>query len=158
MNRALLECIADRKFGAPEIAEVLAFFGQDPPACVFCGAVPIARWDHLVPVTKGGDTVLGNMVPTCSKCDDSQRDEDFAEWAAGSAPGSPRSRGIADVDQRIKRIRAYVAKYAYQPRNPTQRLNEQELRQFHVLREDLGKLRKDFDDLIAAFRKRSGLR
>jgi len=131
MNRALLECIAVREFGATEITEVLTFFGGDPPTCVFCGG-PIERWDHLVPVTKGGDTVLGNMVPACSKCDDSKGDAEFEQWAVGAAPGSPRSREIADVEQRVGKIGEYVAKYGYEPRSPDQRLNEEELRQFDL--------------------------
>jgi hypothetical protein len=158
MNRALLECIAVRKFGAPEIAELLSFFGNDPPVCAFCGAEPIMRWDHLVSVTQGGDTVLGNMVPACSKCDDSKGHQPFDVWALGPAPGSPQSRGISDVGQRLEKIRQYVARYGYQPRTPDQRLNAEELRQFEVLRADLSRVRKDFDELIADFRKRSGLR
>lgn len=61
MNRALLHCIAVRKFGVPEIAELLKFFGDDPPACGFCGARPIIRWDHLVPVSKGGDRIRRSL-------------------------------------------------------------------------------------------------
>lgn len=158
LNRALLECIAVRQFGATEIREVLKFFGDDPPACAFCGAAPISRWDHLVPVTQGGDTVLGNMVPACSKCDDSKGDQPFEAWALGSAPGSPRSRGVADLEQRLAKLRDYAASYAYRPRAPHERLNAEEMRQLEVLRADLARARKDFDDLILCFRARAGLR
>ena len=85
VRRALLDCIADRRLGKTEIAEVLSYFGDDPPACVYCGATPINRWDHLVPISKGGDTTLGNIVPACSKCDDSKRDLPFKEWVVGNA-------------------------------------------------------------------------
>lgn len=60
VDRALRERLAERKFGRAEVEKVLEHFG-DPPNCAFCGDERIARWDHLVPVTRGGDTVLGNM-------------------------------------------------------------------------------------------------
>lgn len=80
LNRALLEGISDRKFGAAEMRRLLEYFGSDQPRCVYCGAIELARWDHLIPVKAGGDTVLGNMVPACAPCDDSKRDLDFAQW------------------------------------------------------------------------------
>ena len=158
VERALLECIAVRQFGKTEVQEVVAFFDLDPPACVFCGATPIQRWDHLIPVSRGGDTILGNIVPACARCDDSKRDLPFEVWALGDAPNSPQTRGVPDLAHRLARVRDYVAKYAYQSRTPEQRLNEEELHQFALLREDLRKLRKDFDALIALFRKRTGLK
>jgi hypothetical protein len=158
VERALMECIAVRQFGKPEIQEVLAFFGANPPSCAFCGAFPIQRWDHLVAVSKGGDTVVGNIVPACAKCDDSKGALPFEEWALGSTPGSPTSRGIADVRERVERIRSYVAKYAYSPRPPEERLAPDELAQFGVLRDDLRRLRHDFDQFIVLYRARTGLR
>jgi hypothetical protein len=158
VERALFEGIAVRQFGKTEIQEVLAFFGADPPTCAFCGATPIQRWDHLVPVNKGGDTTLGNIVPACAKCDDSKRDLAFDEWAFGSSPGSPTSRGIPDLAQRMERIRSYVANYSYRPRLPKERLAPDELAQFGVLRDDLRRLRRDFDQFIALYRKRTGQR
>jgi hypothetical protein len=158
VERALMECIAVRQFGKPEIQEVLAFFGATPPSCAFCGASPIQRWDHLVPVSKGGDTTIGNIVPACAKCDDSKGALPFDDWALGSTPGSPTSRGIADVRDRVERIRSYVAKYAYRSRSPEERLAPDELAQFGVLRDDLRRLRRDFDQFIALYRARTGLR
>ena len=42
--------------------KVLDFFDPTPHECIFCGNLDVKRWDHLVPISKGGDTVLGNMV------------------------------------------------------------------------------------------------
>lgn len=157
VERALLECVAVRKFGKAEIEEVVSFFGGDAPACVFCGATAVQRWDHLIPVSRGGDTVLGNMVPACARCDDSKRDLSYEEWAVGGEPNSPRTRGVPGLDYRLSKIREYVAKYAYQPRTPEERLNAEELRQFELLRQDLRRLRNEFDAFIALFRQRTGL-
>ena len=63
LDRAISECLSRRQFGAVEIKQVIEFFDIDPPECVFCGATPVSRWDHLVPINGGGETLLGNMVP-----------------------------------------------------------------------------------------------
>ena len=96
VKRALIESIAVRQFGKLEIAQVVAFFGEDPPTCVFCGDTPIRRWDHLTPVSKGGDTMLGNMVPACATCDDSKGGLPYDVWALGGAPNSPQTRSVRD--------------------------------------------------------------
>ncbi len=153
--RSLFECIAVRKFGKPEIAQVVEFFG---PSCVYCGATPIQRWDHLVPISRGGDTVLGNVAPACRKCDDSKRDLPYKEWAVGSAPGSPRTRGVPGLEDRLNRIHEYVSQYGYCPHTPDERLSADELRQFQLICEDLSRSRKDFEGLIMMYRGRTGLR
>jgi hypothetical protein len=47
--------------------------------CVYCGA-PANTWDHIVPVSKGGKTTPGNIVPACSHCNSSKKDRDVLEW------------------------------------------------------------------------------
>jgi hypothetical protein len=156
VGRALLECIADRKFGEAEIGEVPFFFGDESPACVFCGTTPINRWDHLVPISKGGDTTLGNIVPACAKCDDSKRDLPFEEWVVGDAPNSPKTRGIPNLNDRLAKINAYVRMYAYRPCPPSERLSAGEVCRFKALQQDLGTLRQEFDAFIALYRQRTG--
>ena len=156
VERALSECLAYRQFGQKEIAEVLAFFGTDPPECVFCGSPEVKRWDHLVPINKGGETVLGNMVPACARCDDSKRDLPFEEWMTSNSEGSPKSRGIKDVDQRVEHINAYVQRYSYTPRSLEQRLDEYESERLATIRSGLQELRKEIDMLIEHYRTRTG--
>ena len=76
----------------------------------------------------------------------------FDEWALGSAPSSPQTRGVHDIDRRLSKIREYVAKYAYSPRTPDERLTPDELRQFEDLRTDLQRLRISFDEFITSYR------
>lgn len=154
VQRCLRDCIAERQFGQAEMKEAVAFFGA--AECVYCGAAPIQRWDHLVAVSKGGDTVLGNVVPACARCDDSKRDMPYAEWALGDAPRSPRSRGVPDIERRLKRIEAYAVHYEYLPALPAERLSEAEMEQWQRIQEDLGRLRADVDRFIELHRKRRG--
>jgi len=156
VERALQQCLAARQFGREEIAKVLAFFGADPPECVYCGSYEVRRWDHLVPVKKGGETVLGNMVPACARCDDSKRDLPFEEWMMSETRWSPKSRGIRDVDQRVKRIKAYIQHFGYTPRSLEDRLDEHELERLATIRSGLQQVRKDFETLIEDYRTRTG--
>jgi hypothetical protein len=153
VERSLRDCIAERKFGAPEKAFAAEFFGG---TCAFCGASPIQRWDHLVAVSQGGDTVLGNMVPACNKCDDSKAHHPFDEWALGDAPGSPRTRGVTDLEAKLARIREYVAMFEYVAREPEERLTPDELKQYALIRSDLQRLRRDVDKFIAMHREAPG--
>lgn len=156
LGRALKDCLATRQFGRAEMREVLAFFGADPPTCVYCGSPDTKRWDHLIPVNQDGETVLGNMVPACARCDDSKRDVPFAKWMRSDAKNSPRSREIANVDQRIQRIQAYIQHFGYQVRPLNERLNAQELAHLVDIQQRMQTLRQDMDALIQEYRARTG--
>ena len=155
VGRALKACLATRQFRQEEIAEVLAFFHTAVPECVFCGSPDVKRWDHLVSVNKGGETVLGNMVPACARCDDSKRDVPFEEWMESGVNGSPQSRGIADVPRRVEHIQEYVKHYNYEVRSMRERLSPQELERLEEIRSRLADLRKDVDALIGDYRERT---
>lgn len=156
VNRALQECLAVRQFGQTEIAQVLDFFGADPPECAFCGSPNVSRWDHLVPVNSSGETVLGNMVPSCARCDDSKRNLSFEEWMAGDARLSPKSRGVSDIDERIQRIQTYMQHFGYEVRAVEDRLTAQELERLRAIQAGLEGLRRDVDALILDYRTRTG--
>lgn len=49
--------------------------------CAYCGEGPATTWDHIVPVSQGGLTEPGNVVPACVSCNSSKRDRDVVEWA-----------------------------------------------------------------------------
>ena len=156
VERALRECLAARQFGRDETRKVLDFFGKDPPECVFCGSLDVKRWDHLVAIKEGGETVLGNMVPACARCDDSKRNLPFEEWMRSSVGGSPTSRGILDVDQRIEHIKAYMQRFGYVPQTLEQRLDEREQEQLRDIRSRLQEVRQDTEKLIKDYRERTG--
>lgn len=47
--------------------------------CVYCGA-QAETWDHIIPISKGGGTTPGNIVPACKNCNSSKKDKDVIDW------------------------------------------------------------------------------
>lgn len=154
VERSLQEGLANRQFGRPEMEEVIRFFGMVAPECVYCGSREVRRWDHLIPVIKGGETVVGNMVPACARCDDSRQHHPFDAWMGSTARFSPRSFGISDIDHRIERLREYMAQYRYVPRPLEERLQPDEIRRLDEVRERIRVLRSEIDQLIHDYRER----
>lgn len=69
------------EFTHQEWKETLIFFNGE---CAYCGCTPrrgqrLTR-DHLEPVSHGGRTVHGNIIPACSSCNSSKGAEDFKDW------------------------------------------------------------------------------
>lgn len=159
VDRALKDCLSERKFTQYEIKQVVTFFyGDGAVECIFCGNKNVSRWDHLVPVTKGGDTVLGNMVLACAKCDDSKRDLSFDEWMLSNNPWSPKSLGISDIDSRIEKIREYINFYNYCPCQLEDKLDLSEAERLEAIRLRLREVRNEVDILIQDHRERTGKR
>lgn len=63
-----------------EIAEILRD-GDDGLCAYGCGRVATS-WDHVVPVSKDGETVPGNIVPACRPCNSSKSNGDPVPWLA----------------------------------------------------------------------------
>lgn len=151
VERALQDCLGTRQFGKEEIQQALKFFGN-PPECVYCGSKDVKRWDHIIPVIKGGETVLGNMVPACSSCDDSKQALSFQEWLISDGVLSPKRQGIKNMKQRAERIENYMQHFAYHPRTLEERLNENQLLLLEKIRSRLKQIRKDMDLLVEDYR------
>jgi hypothetical protein len=49
-------------------------------ACAYCGSEGKLTKDHFVPVSKGGDLVVTNVVPACVSCNSSKHAKDFFDW------------------------------------------------------------------------------
>lgn len=47
--------------------------------CAYCLA-PATTWDHIVPVSSGGETVPWNIVPACATCNSSKNNRDMFDW------------------------------------------------------------------------------
>ena len=158
LERAIRESFAERDFSNSEKESILAFFNPDEPECVFCGSRDVGRWDHLVPVRNGGDTILGNMVLSCSRCDDSKQHYDFEEWMRGNSQYSPTSLGVEDLEERIEKIKAYAKEYSYSPKSINKRLNKKERERLEKIMAVLQTARKDLEELSNDVRKRKGMK
>jgi 5-methylcytosine-specific restriction endonuclease McrA len=53
--------------------------------CAYCPNIA-TTWDHLFPVSKGGNTTAHNIVPACRRCNSSKRDKDIWAWLEISRP------------------------------------------------------------------------
>ena len=47
--------------------------------CAYCDQA-YETWDHVHPVSKGGQTIPGNMVPACRSCNSSKHNHDIETW------------------------------------------------------------------------------
>jgi 5-methylcytosine-specific restriction endonuclease McrA len=62
--------------------------------CAYCDE-PATTWDHVVPIVKGGQTIPGNVVPACVRCNSSKKDRDLSEWL--QTTGRQMHIAMADV-------------------------------------------------------------
>lgn len=49
--------------------------------CAYCKS-PLGRfhWDHVIPLSRGGDHAIGNLVPACGPCNQSKGAKLVTEW------------------------------------------------------------------------------
>ena len=47
--------------------------------CAYCSD-PANTWDHIIPISKGGRTTPGNIVPACIHCNSSKNNQDIFDW------------------------------------------------------------------------------
>lgn len=48
--------------------------------CAYCGKRKKLSQEHFVPLDKGGEYSLNNIIPACGSCNSSKRNADFFEW------------------------------------------------------------------------------
>lgn len=49
--------------------------------CAYCGKVIIRpTLEHFIPLSKGGELTINNVLPICRHCNSSKNDSDFFEW------------------------------------------------------------------------------
>lgn len=48
--------------------------------CVYCGE-PATTQDHVIPLSRGGDDGIENVVPACRSCNSSKKDKLPSEWS-----------------------------------------------------------------------------
>lgn len=57
-----------------------------PNECFYCGRIIRSKWDHsydhVVPLSKGGEDSWGNLVDCCKPCNQSKANLSLKEWKA----------------------------------------------------------------------------
>jgi 5-methylcytosine-specific restriction endonuclease McrA len=98
-----------------EVLDGLRILAIDPEdiRCAYCGDKS-TEWDHLRPIITdqkptGYITEIANLVPSCGKCNQSKGKRHWREWMLSSAPLSPSSRGVNDIESRVERLTLYAA-------------------------------------------------
>ena len=97
---------------AHDIRAALEVLGMlEEVTCSYCGDVS-TEWDHLRPLVEaqrptGFVTEIQNLVPACGKCNQSKGNKHWKTWMFSGARLSPASRGIADIEARVRRLEAF---------------------------------------------------
>lgn len=100
----------------PTEEEVLAALetlgmSSDDIRCAYCGDT-CTEWDHLNPLIykktpTGYISEIHNLVPSCSKCNQSKGNRKWREWIVSNASLSPKSRGVPNLEEHIERLELY---------------------------------------------------
>jgi hypothetical protein len=122
VDRAVKEFFAIRRQEDLETA-IEYFTGEGMLHCIYCGAQNPTRWDHFHPVSRGGDTVIGNLVPACQRCDDSKQDRTLEEWVNSRSKYRPTKERLEKIQSEF---REYQGKHPYQPRHFDEKLSEEQ--------------------------------
>lgn len=96
-----------------QVQEALEILNMDETSiqCSYCGDSK-TEWDHLRPLVidqrpTGYISEIYNLVPSCGKCNQSKGNKPWESWMLSDAKLSPKTREIENINERIKRLRAY---------------------------------------------------
>jgi hypothetical protein len=148
LDRAVKEFFAAR-CSPKELLKLAEHFMRDGNVtCVYCDKVAATRWDHYHPVSGGGDSSPGNLVPACGRCDDSKQDKTIDEWAAGKAKHRPGPDRVSLIHQRIAE---YRKEYTYSEVAFETKLSQEDRAIYKRFRRKLEELREQMraDGLIS---------
>lgn len=121
VSRGLREIVAPRQtMSKAHWLLVLQEFGG---LCIFCGSPGTSENrgivpDHLVPVTRFGELVLGNTVPACQTCNDSRGEKDWRPFLRTRFPSNPEIQ--------IRKVELHLEKHHYHPATLEQALSASE--------------------------------
>jgi HNH endonuclease len=99
--RVILSKIGDESFSQKHWDGAKIFFNGN---CAYCGEAKELYMDHGVPINKTtlGEHRLGNLIPSCKKCNDDKHYADFKVF-------------LGDRIDRIAKIEAYMTNRDYTP-------------------------------------------
>jgi predicted restriction endonuclease len=108
--------------------EIKNFFNHK---CTFCGKKEdgtaqrkLVR-DHLFPAVENGDYVIGNIVSSCSTCNDKRGNQNWMKWLKKTYP----SRYI----ERSSKIRKYLRTHKYKNHPILMRMNKIQIQKYEKI-------------------------
>lgn len=149
IDRAVKESFTSRCATA-DLTKLRAYFESTGGInCFYCEASEPSRWDHLHAVSRGGDTMPGNLVPACARCDDSKQDRDVDEWVKSNSKYRPLLDCLAGLQ---KKIAAYQEHFSYVPVEFEQRLSPEQLARYRRFKNEIDALRRllEYEGLLRA--------
>lgn len=48
--------------------------------CAYCGKESPLEQEHFIPLTKGGEYTINNIIPACKSCNSGKKTKDFFKW------------------------------------------------------------------------------
>ena len=142
IDRAVKEAFAVR-CRATDLEQLHAYFKEDGQIrCFYCDAPEPTRWDHLHAVARGGDTVPGNLVPACGRCDDSKQDRDVEQRARSTSPHRPPLERLPQLQARIA---AYRQTFPYEPSEFEAPLSPEQRASYQRFRAEIDTLRRHLE-------------
>lgn len=74
-----------------DIARLVSRYGNE---CAYCRVAPYEHLDHVIPLARGGQHRIGNLLPACEACNLSKAAKLVSEWRlARPVPRRFRNRG-----------------------------------------------------------------
>ena len=142
IDRAVKEAFAARCL-VSDLEDLRSYFEAGGEIrCFYCDAPEPTRWDHLHAVTRGGDTVPGNLVPACGRCDDSKQDRDIDEWVRSTSKHRPPTGSLAALQDKVV---AYRERFAYSAQAFEARLSPDQLARYQRFRTEIDALRRHLE-------------
>lgn len=110
---AFVHAIIPRNVDAIARKRLFDSAGIDENQCVYCGARR-TDWDHFRSLVKAGKPsgyfhTSQNLVPSCGSCNQSKGGVEWKQWMLGAAKGSPSTRKISNLGQRIEKLSVFAA-------------------------------------------------
>lgn len=65
--------------------EIRYRFNQFDDRCAYCGSTGDLHIEHVMPIAKGGNHVLSNILPACQRCNYSKRTHPVEDWYRSQA-------------------------------------------------------------------------
>ncbi len=83
--------VRQRKLVGPGVSEAdwIRLCNRFAGRCAYCGVRAKLTLDHVVPVSRGGQHSIGNILPACGGCNSRKRARFITEWRLGRSARRP---------------------------------------------------------------------